>query len=97
MMMSASSHPEFAAASVPDSVPPPRLLDVMRARMRRLGLFLRTEEAYVGWVRRFIRAHDLRHPRTMGAREVVSTTMIYTHVLNRGAGGVRSPLDPARG
>ncbi len=42
----------------------------MRARMRRLGLSLRTEEAYVGWVRRFIRAHDLRHPRTMGAREV---------------------------
>jgi integrase len=24
----------------------------------------------------------------------VSTTMIYTHVLSRGAGGVRSPLDP---
>ena len=23
----------------------------------------------------------------------VKTTMIYTHVLNRGAGGVRSPLD----
>ena len=23
----------------------------------------------------------------------VSTTMIYTHVLNRGAGGVISPLD----
>lgn len=70
MTMSASSHPEFAAASTPDTVPPPRLLDVMRARMRRLGLSLRTEEAYVGWVRRFIRAHDLRHPRTMGAREV---------------------------
>ena len=70
MTMSASSHPEFAAASAPGTVPPPRLLDVMRARMRRLGLSQRTEEAYVGWVRRFIRAHDLRHPRTMGAREV---------------------------
>jgi hypothetical protein len=23
----------------------------------------------------------------------VSTTMVYTHVLNRGGGGVRSPLD----
>jgi hypothetical protein len=23
----------------------------------------------------------------------VKTTMIYTHVLNRGAGGVTSPLD----
>jgi hypothetical protein len=25
----------------------------------------------------------------------VSTTMIYTHVLNRGGRGVRSPLDAA--
>ena len=38
--------------------------------MRRLGLSLRTEEAYVGWVRRFIRAHDQRHPRRLGASEV---------------------------
>ncbi len=77
--MPASSHPEFAPASAPGTAPPPRLLNVMRARMcreanpcsgRRLGLSLRTEEAYVGWVRRFIRAHDRRHPRTLGAREV---------------------------
>ncbi len=54
-------------------------MDVMRARMcrevnpcsgRRLGLSLCTEEAYGDWVRRFIRAHDRRHPRTLGAREV---------------------------
>ena len=79
MTMSASSHPESAAASAPGTAPQPRLLDVMRARMcreanpcsgRRLGLSLRTEEAYVGWVQRFIRVHDRRHPRMMGAREV---------------------------
>lgn len=50
----------------------PRLLDQVRARMRRLGLSLRTEEAYVGWIRRFILAHGKRHPREMGAREVES-------------------------
>jgi integron integrase len=42
----------------------------MRARMRRLGLSIRTEKVYVGWVRRFILANAKRHPRDMGAREV---------------------------
>lgn len=49
---------------------PPRLLDEVRGRMRRLGLAKRTEEAYVGWIRRFILANGKRHPREMGAREV---------------------------
>jgi integron integrase len=31
---------------------------------------LRTEEAYVGWVRRYVRYHGLRHPAELGAREV---------------------------
>lgn len=48
----------------------PRLLDRVRLRIRRLGLALRTEEAYVGWVRRFVLACGKRHPETMGAREV---------------------------
>ncbi len=48
----------------------PRLLDAVRARMGRLGLARRTEEAYVGWIRRFILFQDMRHPATMGAREV---------------------------
>ena len=79
-MMTASSHPESATASSPGTAPPPRLFDVMRARMRRLGLSLRTEEAYVGWVRRFIRAHGQRHPRTLGAREVEAfLTLLATH------------------
>jgi integron integrase len=30
----------------------------------------RTEEAYVSWVRRFVRFHALRHPREMGEAEV---------------------------
>jgi len=31
---------------------------------------LRTEEAYVGWVKRFIKYHAGRHPREMGGPEV---------------------------
>ena len=48
----------------------PRLLDDVRARIRRLGLAIRTEEAYVGWIRRFILASGKRHPREMGSIEV---------------------------
>lgn len=70
--MKRSSHPEsMSASSVEGAVAArPRLLDEMRARMRRLGLSLRTEEAYVGWVRRFILANGKRHPREMGAPEL---------------------------
>ena len=45
--------------------------------MRRLGLSLRTEEAYVGWVRRFILASGKRHPREMGAREVEAFLTVW--------------------
>ena len=49
---------------------PPRLLDQVRAAIRRKHYSLRTEAAAVGSVRRFIRFHQLRHPREMGATEV---------------------------
>jgi integron integrase len=52
----------------------------MRARMRRLGLSIRTEEAYVGWVRRFILANGKQHPRELGAREVEA---FLTHLAMR--------------
>jgi integron integrase len=65
-----SSHREPATASAAGVPRQPRLLDEVRARIRRLGLSLRTEEAYVGWMRRFILANGKQHPRNMGVREV---------------------------
>ena len=62
----------IAAASLPPSpgdAKAPRLLDQVRAKVRRLGLARRTEEAYIGWIRRFVLASGKRHPSAMGAFE----------------------------
>ncbi len=37
--------------------------------------------------------YDIRTVQELLGRADVRTTMIYTHVLNRGGRGVRSPLD----
>lgn len=48
----------------------PRLLEEVRRVLRVKHYSLRTEHAYVGWIRRFILANGKRHPREMGAAEV---------------------------
>ena len=45
---------------------PPKLLDQVREAARLRHLSLRTEQAYVGWIRRFVLFHGKRHPREMG-------------------------------
>lgn len=56
-----------------------RLLDQLRERIRYCHYSLRTEQAYVCWVRCFIRFHGLRHPRAMGAPEVEA---FLQHLVN---------------
>ncbi|MGH8767901.1 MAG: integron integrase [Burkholderiales bacterium] len=56
----------------PVPVPPsePKLLDLIRARLRVKHYSIRTEQSYVDWVRRFVLFHDKRHPRDLGPTEV---------------------------
>jgi len=63
--------------------PSPKLLDQVRERMRRLGMSKRSEEAYVGWIRRFILANGKRHPVELGAPEIehfLTTLAVHGHV-----------------
>ena len=48
----------------------PKLLDVVRARIRAKHYSYRTEEQYVDWIRRFILYSGKRHPGGMSAPEV---------------------------
>ena len=50
--------------------PNPRLLQQLQSKMRMGHYSLRTEQAYAGWVVRFVQFHGMRHPREMGEREV---------------------------
>ena len=49
---------------------PPRLLARVRDRIRFKHYSIRTEEAYVDWIRRFIVFHDKRHPSELNASDV---------------------------
>jgi integron integrase len=48
----------------------PRLLAQVRVRIRFKHYSLRTEQAYVDWIKRFIRFHGNRHPSELSTRDV---------------------------
>ena len=48
----------------------PRLLDRVHDIIRRKHYSIRTEQAYVDWIKRFIFFHDKQHPTNLGATEV---------------------------
>jgi integron integrase len=50
----------------------PKLLTLVRQAIRLHHYSRRTEEAYVGWVRRFVRFSGMRHPSELGAQDVRS-------------------------
>ncbi|MGQ9841884.1 MAG: integron integrase [Anaerolineae bacterium] len=54
---------------------------MVRDTIRRKHYSIRTEEAYVNWIRRFILFHGKRHPKDMGAAEVEA---FLTHLATEG-------------
>lgn len=48
----------------------PTLIDEVRRRIRARHYSVRTERAYVGWIRRFVMANGRRHPRELQAVHV---------------------------
>ena len=67
-MPEAAAHPPPASAGAP----PGRFLDRVRWHLRVKRYSIRTEKAYVDWIRRFILFHGKRHPETMGEPEIAA-------------------------
>ena len=61
--------------------PEKKLLDQVRDAIRTRHYSIRTEEAYVNWVRRFILFHGKRHPKDMGGAEIEA---FLTHLAVEG-------------
>src|SRR5262245_11710770 len=56
--------------ATPTTGQPPKLLDRVRSALRVRHDSLRTEEAYIAWIKRYIFFHGVRHPAEMGAAEI---------------------------
>ena len=60
----------MAIQSHRDTASKPKLFDQIRSFMRARRYSLRTEQAYLDWIRRFILFHGKRHPRELGEEEI---------------------------
>ncbi len=50
----------------------PKLLDIVRTELRTRHYSIRTEQAYTGWIKRFILFHNKQHPSSLGKSEIRS-------------------------
>ena len=60
---------------------PKKLLDRTREILRLKHYSIRTEDAYIGWITRYILFHDKRHPKDMGAPEIEA---FLSHLASEG-------------
>ena len=69
------------ATTAPAKPAEKKLLDVVRDVIRLKHYSIRTEEAYVNWIRRFILFHGKRHPNDMEGKEIEA---FLTHLAVEG-------------
>ena len=58
-----------------------KLLDQVRQRIRLKHYSIRTEQAYVSWIKRYIYFHKMSHPKEMGRQEIEA---FLTHLAVKG-------------
>ena len=56
-------------------IEPPKLLDLVRVKIRLKHYSIRTEQAYVDWIKRYILHFDKTHPKDLGAEQVEAFLM----------------------
>lgn len=80
MRSARSSSPPRPPGPAPGASPPPRLFPAVHDAIRLRHLSRRTEQAYVGWIRRYVLFHGKRHPAELGADEISEfLTDLATH------------------
>jgi len=72
-------HPNFSDKST--TANPPKLLDQVRDKLRVKHYSIRTEQSYIGWIKRYIYFHDKRHPKDLGASDIEA---FLTHLAVHG-------------
>src|SRR6266498_678468 len=60
----------ITTASVTTAAPKPKLLDQVHQAIRTRHYSPKTEEAYIGWIKRYIFFHNKRHPLEMAEAEI---------------------------
>ena len=62
------AHPNLSDKST--NAKSPKLLERVSDKLRVKHYSIRTEQAYVGWIKRYIYFHGKRHPKDMGAQDI---------------------------
>jgi hypothetical protein len=74
-------HPLYSIYHLDMESRPRKLLDHVRDAIRLKHYSYRTEQTYVGWIRRYIIFHNKQHPKDMGVAEVEA---FLTHLAVEG-------------